>query len=126
MTFNELMIAVAGLLAGAAMVALWGAKSAPRPSRRMHAPADWTRAFSKARPGDSESADLALATMRERMSNLQAEASRVTAELNNLEESHRAQQSDLSTLRHERAQLQVHADRVVPLEPKSPPGRSRC
>jgi DNA recombination protein RmuC len=63
-----------------------------------------------------QQADVELATSRERLSNVHAEVSRLTAELNNLEALQQSQQGELSTLRQQRAQLQVHADRVGPLE----------
>lgn len=63
-----------------------------------------------------QQADVELATSRERLSNVHGEVSRVTAELNNLEALRQDQQGELNTLRQQRAQLQVHADRVGPLE----------
>lgn len=115
MSANDLIFAVFGLLLGVALVGMWA---------RLRATATASCAFGRGREeglaqGEArgrQQADLELATSRERLSNVHAEVSRLTAELNNLEALQQSQQCELSTLRQQRAQLQVHADRVGPLE----------
>ena len=63
-----------------------------------------------------QEADLELATIRERLSHAQADAARITAGLGRLDLLQQAQTEELTALHQQRAQLQVHADRVAPLE----------
>lgn len=115
MSINELIYVAAGLLLGAALVGMWA---------RVRATATASHAYNSGRDeglaqGEArgrQQADVELATSRERLSNVHGEVSRVTAELNNLEALRQDQQGELNTLRQQRAQLQVHADRVGPLE----------
>lgn len=115
MSTHDLIFASIGLLLGSALVGMWA---------RLRATATASTAFSSGRDeglaqGEArgrQQADVELATSRERLSNVHVEVSRLTAELNNLEALRQSQQGELNTLRQQRAQLQVHADRVVPLE----------
>lgn len=115
MSINELISVAVGLLLGAALVGMWA---------RVRATTTASNAYTSGRDdglaqGEArgrQQADVELATSRERLSNVHGEVSRMTAELNNLEALRQSQQGELNTLRQQRAQLQVHADRVAPLE----------
>lgn len=115
MSINELISVAVGLLLGAALVGMWARVRATTTASNAHTSGrDDGLAQGEAR--GRQQADVELATSRERLSNVHGEVSRMTAELNNLEALRQSQQGELNTLRQQRAQLQVHADRVAPLE----------
>ncbi len=115
MNMNELILFAIGCVIGGVVMSLWARMRTLAAASAGHAKGlDEGREQGEA--AGRQMADLELATLRERLSNTQADASRANAELENLSQLHQAKQTELNQLTERCAHLQVHADRVPVLD----------